>query len=649
MPIEVEIALLLFTVAVLGWLGYLVYYRNRSDTFMRFAFLIQSVFAVLWTLASLARIVDNSMTVSEFGARLAYSASAGVAATWMVIFIALSHYHNLRKISAIISCIVWLVIGVGLVMIPGAMVAGVGEPPDRTVYFGDQSWIYNFYVLIVGSILYFLAIANIIKSRTQLERVRQTVISFVFIACFSVVAVVDVVMPMMGNFSLYWLGPIMLLLLTSGIALAMYRYRLLNFSSINSETINENLVIDISRLLIKNDDIIKGLQETIKQLSNIMEIRVSAVEIYDSQRQIRIGEKQLMLGKNIIGDYVKKKKGSDEYASSMITLDDIEFSDPMYEYFRDHHISYSALFGNERKGVQGAITVRITGNKIWGVKQTSLLTTIGNTILLAYENSKTRLENLELRRIDTAKDEVLNIASHNLRTPISVVRGYLELSLSNKIEEIGPQTTRFLTSAQNELKRMARIVDDFLTLSRIQMKRFELRLSSANVKDLVTAEVENLSIVATAKRLALTLNVKPGEYRAMIDQSKMRQVITNLIDNAMHYSGKSHIIMVRLSSDDKNIMFSVEDHGIGVPESDRNKLWQKFSRGTNAKTYRPDGTGTGLYMIRRIVEDHHGQVFYKPLQQGSLFGFIIPHIPEGHSGGGNPSSESQQSSSTPEA
>lgn len=647
MPIEVEIALLLFTVAVLGWLGYLVYYRNRSDAFMRFAFLVQSIFAVLWTLSSLARIVDNSMLVSEFGAKLAYAASAGVAATWVVIFVALSHYHKMRVPTAIISSVAWVIIGVGFTMIPGTLVAGVAEPPDRTVYFADLSWIYNTYILTVGLVLNFLAIANIVKSRTQLERVRQTVISFVFIACFSVVAVVDVIMPIMGNFSLYWLGPIMLLLLTSGIALAMYRYRLLNFNSINSETINENLVIDISRLLIKNDDIVKGLQETIKQLSNIMEIRVSAVEIYDTQRQIRIGEKQLMLGKNIIGDYTKKKKANEEYASGMITLDDIEFSDPMYEYFRDHHISYSSLFGNERKGIHGAITVRITGNKIWGVKQTSLLTTIGNTILLAYENSKTRLENIELRRIDSAKDEVLNIASHNLRTPISVVRGYLELSLSNKIEEIGPQTTRFLTSAQNELKRMARIVDDFLTLSRIQMKRFELRLSSVDIKDLVATEVENLNVVANAKRLALTLNIKPGEYRAMIDQSKIRQVVTNFIDNAMHYSGKSHMIMVRLSSDDKNIMFSVEDHGIGVPESDRNKLWQKFSRGTNAKTYRPDGTGTGLYMIRRIIEDHHGQVFYKPLQQGSLFGFIIPHIPEGHNGGGNPSSESPQSSSTP--
>jgi signal transduction histidine kinase len=109
-----------------------------------------------------------------------------------------------------------------------------------------------------------------------------------------------------------------------------------------------------------------------------------------------------------------------------------------------------------------------------------------------------------------------------------------------------------------------------------------------------------------------------------VDAIKIRQVITNFVDNAMFYSGDGKDIFVKMKSDKAGVTVEIEDRGIGVPESERGKLFEKFSRASNAKYYRPDGTGTGLYMIKKIINDHGGQVIYRPLAQGSVFGFFLP-------------------------
>jgi len=623
MPIEIEISILLFVVAVLGVLGYMVFFRNKYDVFLRSVFLAQSILGIGWAVSSLARIVDTSIAVSTISAEVVYFSSTGVLAVWVVVGIALSKYEKLRIPSAIVCSILWLLLCIAI-FLPRAFIESVAEPPDRTIYFGPSVWLFYIYSTVMSIAAIGVFIMNIATSRTQLERVRQTVIGMVVIVCLSIVGVVGIIMPAFGNFSVYWLAPIVLLLLSSGIVLSMFRYRLLNFSTVSTDTINENLVIDISRLLIKNESIKSGLKQTVDTLNSILEIRASAIEVYDNVGQLHVGEEKLTLGRELVTKYIDESGSVDDYSVVSLTLDDAEFTDPIYKYFLTHHIGYAALFGNSKKGIYGSINIRITNNKIWGTKQTSLLTTIGNVILLSYENSKARMENEELRRIDTAKDEVLNIASHNLRTPLTVVRGYIELSLSGKVAPLPPALSIFLHKAEDETHKMGRIINDFLTLSRIQMGRFQLQLETIDLKDVVSSEVEDMNSIAANKKMTIGLIVQPGEYYVSIDESKIRQVITNLIDNAMYYSGDSRVITVRLAQDIKNIIFTVEDHGIGVPEESRDKLWQKFSRADNAKTYRPDGTGTGLYMIKRIVEDHKGGVIYEPLEHGSKFGFTLP-------------------------
>ncbi len=236
-----------------------------------------------------------------------------------------------------------------------------------------------------------------------------------------------------------------------------------------------------------------------------------------------------------------------------------------------------------------------------------------------------RVANENLKALDKTKDEFLSIASHQLRTPLATIEGYLSMMDHGDVGQISLEQKHFLKSAAEATGRMSRIVTEILDISTVSAGRFLVRQAPEDLEALVEHEVKGLKSIAELKGLQLhyTKPVKPLPL-VELDKGKLQQIITNFIDNAIHYTPEGSID-IALEESASAVRFTVTDTGIGVPEAEQAKLFDKFFRGSNARQVRPDGTGLGLYLADQVIKAHHGSLISKShAGQGSTFGFEIP-------------------------
>ena len=236
-----------------------------------------------------------------------------------------------------------------------------------------------------------------------------------------------------------------------------------------------------------------------------------------------------------------------------------------------------------------------------------------------------RLSNNQLQKLDKAKDEFLSLASHQLRTPLTSVKGYLSMVLEGDVGKISQNQKRMLKEAFNSSERMVNLINDFLNVSRLQTGKFSIEKTSVDLSDVVEQELNSLKSSALSRGLTFIYK-KPKDFPVLdIDESKIRQVIMNYADNAMYYSPEGSKIIIKLEQKPNKIIFTVKDKGIGVPKSEQAQLFTKFYRASNAKLQRPDGTGVGLFLAKKIIDDHGGQLIFDSVEgKGSTFGFELP-------------------------
>ncbi|MGI6611960.1 MAG: sensor histidine kinase [Candidatus Nanosyncoccaceae bacterium] len=234
--------------------------------------------------------------------------------------------------------------------------------------------------------------------------------------------------------------------------------------------------------------------------------------------------------------------------------------------------------------------------------------------------------NEQLRKFDKIKDEFVAMVSHQLRTPLTTIKGYLSLTLEGDVGQITPDQQRVLGEAFRASETMSHMINDFLSLSRIQAGRFRLLKSPRNLVDLITSEVESMREIARLYDLKIELDCQERLPAVInLDRDKIRQAIGNLLDNAIYYSDKRSVIGVTIKQVSRSIEVTVRDRGIGVPPKERAELFDKFFRASNGRKRRPDGTGIGLYLVQEIISRHNGEVFYQPsIDKGSVFGFRLP-------------------------
>jgi signal transduction histidine kinase len=246
------------------------------------------------------------------------------------------------------------------------------------------------------------------------------------------------------------------------------------------------------------------------------------------------------------------------------------------------------------------------------------------TLQYKVENATHQLKNSNkrLKMLDETKDDFISMASHQLRTPLAVIKGYLKMVVGGEVGTITSQQKNFLIQALDSSENMVRLVTELLNVSRITSGKFTIEASSVNLADLIDQEVKALAGMAEAHNVELTYSKPKNFPLLMLDEDKTKQVVANFIDNAIYYSkhqgGK---VIVSLSSDEY-IEFKVIDNGIGVPASEKAHLFTKFYRAKNAKEARPDGTGVGIYLAKVVVAEQGGELIFESKEgEGSTFGF----------------------------
>ena len=239
--------------------------------------------------------------------------------------------------------------------------------------------------------------------------------------------------------------------------------------------------------------------------------------------------------------------------------------------------------------------------------------------------SELRRSNARLQRLDETKDEFISMASHQLRTPLTSIKGYLSMMLEGDMGKITPMQKQVLDEAFSSSERMVHLIHDFLNVSRLQTGKFMLEMEDTDLAKLVDDEVESLTRVAKSRDITLEFSNVAGELYMNLDNTKIRQVVMNFIDNAIYYSHPNTSIKIELSKRDDTVIFTVKDTGIGVPKNEQAQLFGKFYRASNARKHRPDGTGVGIYLAKKVIVAHKGDVLFESKAgKGSMFGFSLP-------------------------
>ncbi len=265
----------------------------------------------------------------------------------------------------------------------------------------------------------------------------------------------------------------------------------------------------------------------------------------------------------------------------------------------------------------------------------NLIKRLTNSISIAVQNyllyeelevasDKLTEQNATLQKLNHLKDDFMSMATHQLGTPMAVVDGYIS-TVIHPTHGANVNKDELLGKALARLRLMKRLVEDFLNVSRMETGRFIITRTPTDLNKMVEQEVELLA--QKAKEENIELKYKKPDHQVpviSIDEQKTRQAIMNLIDNAIYYSPGA-TVTVSLKSDEQNITFQVEDSGIGIDEESQKNLFTKYYRADNAKKQRPDGSGIGLFLVKKVIQAQGGRlIFNSQLGVGSTFGFILP-------------------------
>lgn len=244
---------------------------------------------------------------------------------------------------------------------------------------------------------------------------------------------------------------------------------------------------------------------------------------------------------------------------------------------------------------------------------------------IASATRELRASNSQLQRLDEAKDEFISMASHQLRTPLTSIKGYVSMLLEGDVGKVSKEQQQLLDEVFISSERMVRLISDFLNVSRLQTGKFVIEKHPVDLALLVQRELDSLAQNAAARGMKFTYH-KPKKFPLLdLDENKIQQVIMNFADNAIYYSKDGSKITVTLKESNGWIECRIIDTGIGVPESEQARLFKKFFRATNARRARPDGTGIGLFLAKKVVGDHGGEIIFESKEgKGSTFGFRLP-------------------------
>lgn len=239
--------------------------------------------------------------------------------------------------------------------------------------------------------------------------------------------------------------------------------------------------------------------------------------------------------------------------------------------------------------------------------------------------------NAQLKELDALKDEFVSLASHELRTPMTVIKSYLWMMMQGKSGDLNEKQRTYVERAYTSTERLINLVNDMLNVSRIESGRFTLDLKQTDMNKLIEDVV--IEMKPRADELGVVLELQPSVAQpvAVIDPDRIKQVIINLIGNSLKFTPKGGKVTVSDEAKGNRVVIQVADTGIGIEKADMPKLFKKFGMvGNNYLTKtNTQGTGLGLYLSKSIVELHHGKMLAvsEGKGKGTTFTFWVESAP----------------------
>ena len=231
----------------------------------------------------------------------------------------------------------------------------------------------------------------------------------------------------------------------------------------------------------------------------------------------------------------------------------------------------------------------------------------------------------ERLKIERMKAEFVSTVSHELRTPLTSVRGALDLVLDRFLDQLPDKAATLLQTARRNSERLTLLINDILDLEKLEAQSAPLVMEDLDIVTLTEQAISANEGYAEKYRVNLKLIEAPRLAWAMGDEHRLLQVYANLLSNAIKYSPEGSAVEVMISQDDVSVTISVRDYGPGIPESFRDKIFQRFAQADSSDTRKRGGTGLGLSIARSIIEKHHGNIGFQCAEGGgTIFHFTLP-------------------------
>ncbi len=241
------------------------------------------------------------------------------------------------------------------------------------------------------------------------------------------------------------------------------------------------------------------------------------------------------------------------------------------------------------------------------------------------------------KRTARQRDEFISTASHEMRTPVAAIEGFLSLAMNEQVSKVDENARNYITKAYESTRHLGKLFQDLLSITKVEDGRLANHPEPFEMSKLVNNVIDELSFKAEEKNLSLKLKASNDKtavahnqvlplFFVNADPERIREVLTNLVDNGIKFTPKGEV-SVSITGDDKYVTVGVHDQGIGIPEDEVKHLFQKFYRVDSTATREIGGTGLGLYLARTIIELYQGRIWVESREgQGSHFFFTLPRL-----------------------
>ncbi len=415
----------------------------------------------------------------------------------------------------------------------------------------------------------------------------------------------------------------------------------------------QSFIEDVNKILVDNLEVETLLNKIVNTIENNLKSDFCSFYIRDTSyyKSRTIGDGQSGFNEkesNKLKELLPKirKKTISIYDSSA-TKEEAEVVDIMKNANAEVLVRLVSTLEYEVHGVGYLFIGPKKTGKLYNDQDLKILEIISNELVIAVQNAlrfeeieqfnvtlqkkiddatkELKASNDKLKALDEAKDEFVSMASHQLRTPLTSIKGYVSMVLEEDAGKINEQQKQMLGQAMFSSQRMVYLISDLLNVSRLKTGKFIIESKPVYLPDLVESEMSQLYDGAAAKNITLSFD-KPKSFSTLsLDDIKLRQVVMNFTDNAIYYTQSGGKINVSLKDKKDSVEFTVEDNGMGVPKAEQHKLFAKFYRADNARKARPDGTGLGLFMAKKVIVAQGGSLIFDSKEgKGSTFGFSFP-------------------------